>query len=155
MAKPGPRPTPTPLHLLKGASHHRHPKSEPAARPGRTDPPEHLGEAERELWERLAPELEARQLLAPGYALLFEVLVCTAVQWRKARDVLAVTGPVTRGRHDVLVSSPAAREFGRMAALLRAYGAEFGLSPAAVTAIARQQQDAGPPDRADPARFLS
>lgn len=153
MTKPGRRPTPTPLHLLRGASHHRQPSHEPAALPGPVDPPEHLGSVEREVWLELAPELAARKLLAPGYLHTFEILVYSITAWRKARDLLEVTGPLTRGRGDVLVSSPAAREFARFATLVLRYGAEFGLTPSSVTDMARREDEL--PDRADPARFLS
>jgi hypothetical protein len=53
-----------------------------------------------------------------------------------------------------MVTDPASREFSRYAATLRAYGAEFGLTPASVPAIARGDGYQVPAS-ADPRRYLT
>jgi P27 family predicted phage terminase small subunit len=155
VGKRGPLPTPTPLHLLRGnPSKLKLPRNERATCAGHVDPPEYLTEDARKLWERLAPELHTSGLLGPRYLAAFEILIASVIQWRRAHDVLMVTGPLVRGRHDDMVSSPAAREFARFAVLVRAYAAEFGLTPAAVSNIARTEQR-GVIDADDPERYLT
>jgi len=153
MARPGPPPKPKPLRLLEGNPGHKPiPASEPAASPGSVEPPAHLTAESRAVWEGLAAELESKGLLAPRYLLDFEVLCDAVVQYRRAAAVLARTGPVIRGRSDEMVTNPASREFARYAGVILAYGREFGLTPASVTAIARGAAERD--DSASPARLL-
>jgi phage terminase small subunit len=105
------------------------------------------------LWQELAPELVRNHLLAPRYLQHFEMLVFSIIEFRKSADLLRITGPVTRGRGDVLVTSPASRETARWIGNALRLGQEFGMTPSAVTAIAREQDQ--PLDRADPSRLLS
>ena len=155
MGRRGPMPKPTPLRVLEGRrSHHRLPEAEAPATPGPCDPPEHLSAGSRAVWDSLAPELESKGLLAPRYLPSFEILCDAIVHYRTAQRLLASSGPVIQSaRGDgQIVTNPVSREFARYASIVRAYAHDFGLSPAAVTAIAR-----GTPDQADitsPARLL-
>ena len=148
----GPPPKPAPLRVLEGRRAHRPIPVEVPATPGPVDPPEHLAEPSRTVWLALAPELEAKGLLAPRYLPSFEILCDALVHYREAQRLLAATGPLVAGRDGGVVTNPASREFQRYATIVRAYGSDFGLSPAAVTAIAR-----GTPDQSEqrsPARSL-
>jgi hypothetical protein len=61
----------------------------------------------------------------------FKVLCEAAAQCRRASFILASTGPVIPGhRGDQMVTNPASRDLARYANILRAYGAEFGMTPA-------------------------
>lgn len=153
MGRAGPPPKPTPLRILEGnPGKLRVPPEVPPA-PGPCDAPAHISADARAIWEAFAPELEAKGLLAPRYLIAFEVLCDAVVQYRRAAAVLARTGPVIQGRGGEMVTNPAGREFARYGAVIRAYASDFGMSPAALTAIARGGIDA-PVDRASPARLL-
>ena len=153
MGKRGPPPKPTPLRVLegdRGKSRRTKVRPEPAPAPGPCDPPAHLAPESRAVWECLAPELEAKGLLAPRYLDTFEVFCDAFVQYRRAASVLARTGPVVQGRMGELVTNPASREFARYASIVRAFGSDFGLSPAATTAIARGVDSARRPGEPGP-----
>lgn len=155
MGRRGPPPKPGPLRLLEGnRGHVKVPSNpEPVALPGPcSEPPEHLNPEAQSVWRSLAPELEAKGLLAPRYMLAFEVFCDAVVQYRRAEKVLAQTGPLVQGHRGVVVSNPASREFSRYAAIMLVYGREFGFTPASVTAIARGASER--PAEGSPARLL-
>jgi P27 family predicted phage terminase small subunit len=152
MGHRGPPPKPTPLRVLEGNRGHRPLPPEPTPEPGPCDAPEHLSARAKLVWDRLSPELEAKGLLAPRYLETFEMFCEAVVQWRIAAELVARTGPVVTGYRGSVVTNPASREFQRYAVLVRAMGADFGLSPAAVSNIARGTPDQV--DRASPARLM-
>ena len=143
MGRRGPPPKPAPLRLLEGRRAHRPLPVEAPATPGPCDPPEHLSAPAREVWLSLAPELEAKGLLAPRYLPSFEVYCDALVQWRTASRLLSQSGPViTSARGDgQIVTNPVSREFARYACIVRAFGSDFALTPAAVSAMARGTPD--------------
>ena len=127
--------------------------AEPTPEPGECRPPPHLRPDARAVWESLAPELERRGLLAPRYAYTFEVLCTCIAFYRQAAAELARTGLLAEGQRGEQVSHPASREVARFANLVRAYGSDFGLSPSAVTAVARSGFETRP--SCGPGRLLS
>lgn len=134
---------PTPLRVLEGNRSQRRIPEEPAATPGPCDPPAHISPQAREVWLSLAPELESKGLLAPRYLASFEVFCDALVQWRTASRLLTQTGPViasARGDGQI-VTNPVSREFARYACIVRAFGSDFALTPAAVSAMARGTPD--------------
>lgn len=139
--------------MLEGNRAHRPVPKEVPPEPGDCSPPDHLPDAVKAFWTALAPELEAKGLLAPRYLPSFEVLCCAFVEWRKAADLLARTGPLVQGRsrsgQAEVVSNPAAREFVRFGNVVRNAANDFGMTPAALTAIARatEQQTGQSPAR--------
>jgi P27 family predicted phage terminase small subunit len=149
MGKHGPPPKPTPLRILEGNRSHRPLVAETPPAKGDCQPPEHLHSDSAAVWAQLAPELESKGLLAPRYLPAFEVFCDAVVQYRRAAALLARTGPVVAGRDGNVVTNPASREFARYAVIVRAYGADFGMSPAALTAISRlsDQSEHGSPSR--------
>jgi len=100
----------------------------------------------------LAPELEGKGLLAPRYLDTFELFCTAVVHWRRAERLVQQAGPVIQGRMGEVVSNPAAREFARFGTMVRNLGADFGMSPAALTAMAHA--NAKLPDAESPARLL-
>jgi P27 family predicted phage terminase small subunit len=151
MGKRGPLPKPTPLRILEGNRAHRPIVEETPPDQGDCAPPAHLHADSVAIWKQLAPELESKGLLAPRYLPAFEVLCDAIVQYRRAATILARTGPVVNGRNGDVVTNPASREFARYAVLLRNFGSDFGMSPAALTAITKL---ADAPVGASPARLL-
>lgn len=161
MAKPGPKPTPTHLQVLRGHWDRRTMMPEPAAEQGPCPPPDDLDDASREVWEQLRPELETMGLLAPRYSYLFRVLCETVVVNRQAGDLLMRSGPmISEGTADGKrrpVVNPTLRAYRQTTRQLMDLSAEFGLTPASVTALARDAGHARNPetDRGDPRRLLS
>lgn len=152
MGRRGPPPKPAPLRVLEGSRAHRRLPRETPPTPGPCDPPPHLGADARAIWTSLAPELEAKGLLAPRYLFNFEVFCDAVVQYRRAANLLNAAGPIVKGRMGDAVSNPAAREFGRFGQMVRNLGADFGLTPASLTAIARNAAEAS--DGRSPERLL-
>ena len=153
MGKRGPNTKPTPLRVLEGNPGKRRIPAEPTPDRGSVEPPSDLPEPAAAIWRRLAPELEAKGLLAPRYLETFEVFCRTFPQWRRAAHLVELGGPVIKGRRDEMVSNPASREFVRFGAMIRAFGSDFGLSPASLSEIARAE-DQRNYTASDPARFL-
>jgi P27 family predicted phage terminase small subunit len=150
----GRRQKPTPLRLLEGNPGKRRIVPETPPERGPCDPPEHLVPAERDVWLRLAPELVAKGLLAPRYVDTFALFCRSVVAGQRAGAVLGAAGPMISA-DGLLVANPAGREFRQYAHLARALAADFGMSPAALTAIARasaEAEQAGGPR--GPARLL-
>lgn len=154
MGRRGPNPKPAPLRVLEGNPSKRRIPDEPEAERGPCDAPQHLVTEARAVWQRLAPELEAKGLLAPRYMEAFEVFCNATVAYRRAATLVARAGPVIE-RDGIVVSNPASREFARYASLMRAFGSDFGLTPAAVTAIARGDSYQPNVSTGDPRRLLS
>ncbi len=144
---------PSALRLLEGNPGKRKIVPEPAAAPGDCEPPPELSEAARRVWETLAPELEGVGLLAPRYTGQFAMFCEAFAAWRRSADLVALAGPLVM-RGDVLVSNPASREFARFGYLSRALGADFGLSPSAVTGLGRAMAEQLEPGQRSPSRLL-
>lgn len=144
-------PKPTPLRLLHGNPGKRAIPPETPPSPGPTRPPPGLSPPAAAVWERLAPELVAKKLLAPRYVDSFAVLCESVIAWQRAAALLAAAGPVVQ-RDGMLVSNPASREFARFAYLVRAGAVEFGLTPASLTAMSRANETPEAPG--GPARLL-
>jgi P27 family predicted phage terminase small subunit len=151
MGRRGPPPKPAPLRLLEGNPSKRRVPREPSPTPGACPAPTFLDAREREVWERLVPELEAKKLMAPRYQDNFANLCRSIVAGQRAGELLAVAGPVVQ-RDGALVSNPASREFRLYAHLTRLLGADYGLTPAALTNIARANEQPDAPG--GPARLL-
>jgi phage terminase small subunit len=158
MAKrPGPRPKPSPLRALEGrtAPSHGYRADEKAAEPGPFTTPDYLGVEGAAFFDQFAPELERAGLLRPRYVPAYAL---TAVApyvyaercWRLLRD----SPPLIKGRGDALVANPLGREFRTTVKLMLAGFAEFGMTPAAVTDLARRADEYRHDDPAA-ARLLS
>lgn len=150
-------PEPRPLKLLKGETRpSRVPSSEPEAEPGAVRCPDWLGDDAAAIWASYADELQVAGLLRPRNIDMFAVFCSAISEWRKAAHVMAMTGPIIKGRDQAMVSNPASREFARYSEIVRRYAIEFGMTPGAVTAMGRQLED-GRRARSDmdPARLLS
>jgi P27 family predicted phage terminase small subunit len=154
MGRRGPNPKPAPLRAIEGNRGKRRIPNEPQAEPGPCEAPAHMIAEARAVWDRLAPELESMGLLAPRYMEAFEVFCNATVAYRRAAVLVARAGPVIE-RDGQVVSNPASREFARYASLMRAFGSDFGLTPAAVTAIAHGESYQPAVSTGDPRRLLS
>lgn len=137
MGERGPAPKPTRLRVLEGNPSHR-PLPMNEANPRRIMPscPSWLSlEAKRE-WHRIAPKLFALGLLTEvdGRAL---ALYCDAMAtWKEARAILHKKGLTFTTPSGYKQQRPEVAIARNSALLVRAFGAEFGLTPSARTRIA-------------------
>jgi P27 family predicted phage terminase small subunit len=154
---PGPRPQPTALKVLKGerAPSRGVPRWEPEAEPGPIDRPVYLVGLAAELWDTFAPELVRLRLVAPRSAWALGMFCESVANWMRAAELLRSTGPLIKGREGQIVTNPASREFARFAELSRRFGAELGMTAAAVASIGRNLDGSQRTDQLDPARLLT
>ena len=157
MAKrPGPRPKPSPLRALEGrtAPSHGYRADEPAAEPGAFETPGWLGDEAAAFFDEHAPEAERAGLLRPRYVPAYALGVANFVYARRCWELLRDSPPLLRGRGDVLVANPLGREFRNTTKVTLGIFAEFGMTPAAVTDLARRASD-GYRDDPQATRLLS
>jgi P27 family predicted phage terminase small subunit len=138
MGKREPRPKPTAVRLLHGGRKDRINLAEPQPPEGDVTAPDTLTEGAREVWDRLAPDLIARNVLTPWDVDEF-VGFCDAVARRddaiaklaQHGDVIAAkvfdrSGQLTGHR---LVTSPWFQVWKAANDAVLRYGARFSLSP--------------------------
>jgi P27 family predicted phage terminase small subunit len=137
--------------LLKGETRpSRVPAWEPEAERGPVPVPAHLSAEAAEVWHQYAAELEQVGLLRPRNADTFAIWCSAVALWRRAAAGLADAPLVVEGERGAPVTNPLSRDFTRYAEVVRRFGIEFGMTPAAVTAIGRAvaaQQGDRPPER--------
>jgi len=85
----------------------------------------------RRLWRSLAPELIRLGLLTPLDRAAFAGYCQLYARWRQAERVLAVEGETIPGHRGVLRKHPMLTVARQALELMRKFGEEFGLSPAA------------------------
>ena len=137
MGKRGPKKTPTHLALVRGARKDRINNQEPQPSEGDIVAPVGLSEAAAEVWDRLAPDLIAKEVLTPWDVDEF-VGFCDAVARRdKARAKLDADGEVIEAAvfdHGKptgtrIVLNPWWQVWKASNDAVMKYGARFGLSP--------------------------
>ena len=130
--KPGPRPTPTNLQLLRGADKSdkkRVNNVEPQPREANLVMPEWLPAEARSIWAETAPELAAMHLsFAADSEALATYCIFTLLK-RRALELVEGSNVVLRGRDGNIVTNPAAREARSLGLVALAFAREFGLTP--------------------------
>lgn len=154
MSRPGPKPKPTRLKVIRGEWDHRTMMPEPQAEFGECPPPPDLAAPARKIWEDLGPELVRKGLLCPRYANEFRAYCTAEAELLRVESRLAESGAIVPGKDGYLVSAPAAREFRYFAQLTHQLGAAFGLTPLAVTQLAHAAHDSLKQERGEPDRLL-
>lgn len=140
---PSPKPKPPTLKLIEGRGNGRDSGGRPVkAAPAfvRLPPtaPEFLPDEARAEWERVVPELERLQLLKPVDRAALTAYVLTWQRLVDAQQIIAVEGMTAHDdktgkvqRHPALVTIEAASKE------LRAWAAEFGLTPSAEARVSK------------------
>ena len=146
MGARGPAAQPTNLRILRGNPGKRPlPKAEPKPTPKAPEPPALLKREALEEWHRLAPELERLGLLTviDGAAL---AAYCQAYRrWIQAERRVSREGLVLDSKSRYAQAHPAMGIAQRSLQIMRAFMAEFGLTPAS-----RSRISATPPTGPDP-----
>jgi phage terminase small subunit len=152
MSKPGPKPEPAEIKLIKGNPGKRPIEPSPQPTPVAPKPPSWLLPEAKKRWKELAPELEQLGLLTKADGLTFSMMLthyALAVDalrqlksWKKEIGNLGYNDlPLTikrsidklplviKGSKDTYLANPLLRILRDHSALFKAYMAEFGLSP--------------------------
>jgi P27 family predicted phage terminase small subunit len=144
--KPGPRPQPTELRLLHGAHPGRLNTDTPV--PSASEPvlPEWVDDTTREIWEHTVAELRIMGVLSSADSaalLVYSEAVAKFIEAAKLVDQLG--GILVRGRRgEAPVKNPALQVMRDQGQLVRAYAAEFGLTPAAGLTVQPTPPPGGP-----------
>lgn len=147
MAKPGPTPQPRRLLLLHGRGDGKDSAGRPVPIPppfkrSAPNPPTWLSREAKAEWRRVAPGLERLDLIKPeDRATLAAYCECWARYVQAVRlystEGLVLTNPTTGRKHQ----HPAVQIANTAAAQLRAYAAEFGLTPSAERNVSKRNDD--------------
>lgn len=121
---PGRKPKPPVLKLIEGNRGKRPIPKTPAPPPGMPTPPPGLCAIARAEWRRAAPMLHKMGLLNPLYRAAFEGYCLQYANRRRAMQLLNSKGLMI-GK----VKNPAAQLFRDADAAVRAWCAEFGMTP--------------------------
>lgn len=144
----GGKPKPTSLKILHGNPGKRPLNDrEPEAKPEIPEPPDHMTERQREIWNRFGREMKAAGVLTKLDAVAYEMLCRAYVASVEAAEKVAEHGPVWMEKGDGKIPKFAYspywavqnREEKKLLALL----AEFGLTPSSRTRIKVDKEDKG------------
>jgi P27 family predicted phage terminase small subunit len=132
----GRKPTPTKLKLLRGNPGKRKLPREPEPQSMIPDCPPHLDALARAEWQRIVPELAALNLLT-GLDRAALAAYCQAwSRWIAAEQQLQAQGAVILAPSGYPIQNPQLAIANKALAQLRAFAAEFGLSPASRSRVA-------------------
>ncbi len=157
MGRRGPPAKPTALKLIAGnPGKRRLNEREPKPSAGSPHCPEWLSVEARKVWKRLVPQLRAMRVLTLVDADALAAYCHTYVRWRDAEDFLSKHGAVyplrdEQGRVKCMQQFPQVSIARNLLLVLRAYQQEFGLTPAARSRIAVQDE---PAQASDASRWL-
>lgn len=144
MSKPGPRPTPTKLRVLKGETRpSRLNAKEPVVADGEIRPLLPLSDLAQVVWNAVVASLSGSRVLSPADAPLLGVFcehyamhheMIWHLRTLAAKDA-AFLVPGKHGNGTDQVKNPLVAMIRQEAALIRSYGLEFGLTPSARTGL--------------------
>jgi P27 family predicted phage terminase small subunit len=146
MTRPGPKPTPTHLRMLRGDRKDRINTAEPKPRKQRARVPAWLSPDARAVWQRTAKQLDAMGLLYAADEDVIVAYVHAVVNYRKATKIVEELGLLVEGRRDGLVTNPAVRVQRDAATLIRMLAAELGLTPSARSRLSVEEGSDGDAD---------
>jgi P27 family predicted phage terminase small subunit len=157
--KPGTKPTPTALKLIKGNPGRRPlPKREPKPRRGIPPCPEQLDARARAEWERITPELYAAGILTTIDGAVLAAYCTAYSRYMDAEDALDRMRERDRLNHalmiktknDNAIQNPLVGVSNRAMMLMLRFAAEFGMTPAARAHIIEAlDSDGNEPDKAE------
>ncbi len=142
--KPGRKPQPTHLRLIKGNPGKRAlSRSVEVPMAEVPEPPDHLNEEAVAEWHRIAPGLHALKLLAPCDVAALAAYCMAYSRWRQAERAIAemakrdmLTGGLMIKTHNGnAIQNPLVGTANKAASDMVRYAAEFGMTPSARTRI--------------------
>lgn len=130
--KPGPPKTPTALRVLKGNPSRRPlPKAEPAPTKGAPNEPTWLDPEGKAEWRRIVPALDKIGMLTQVDRAGLAAYCSTWSMFVAARRAVEREGTTIVTDKGQVVTNPDANLVVKLAATIRAYCQEFGLTPSA------------------------
>jgi len=129
------------LKLVAGNPGHRPiNRREPQPRSGAPRCPAWLGAEGHAVWKRLVPELKAMGVLSRADGEALAALCQAYVRWRQAEEFIDKHGPVfplrdEKGQIRCMMPFPQVAIARHMAALVKGYLQEFGMTPASRSRI--------------------
>ena len=152
MGKRGPAPKPTALRILHGDRKDRINTEEPVPRDGELEPPEGMSAIALDVWHYTLAEMGTMRIAKPADRDAL-VAYCEAVaQHRRASELLAHSEILIKGQKGNVVRNPAVQMQRDAAMTIKAFAAEFGLTPRARAEFTAPRRS---PDAGDPERLLS
>lgn len=139
-----PRPLPTAIHEMRGNPSKRPlNKSEPKPAPVfiLPEPPEHLGDYGMKEWSRVGPILMQNNLLTEADLSIFEAYCMNVQILVISAQSIDEDGLTVRGERGGHVRNPALAAFGQASTAIRAFAAEFGMSPSSRSRIKLPSDD--------------
>jgi P27 family predicted phage terminase small subunit len=150
---PGPPPTPTRLHLLRGNPSHLSRRQlhkgepQPARGDACPDPPAFLDQYAAEEWRRVAPELWNLGLLTVLDHMTFAVYCRSVGRWLQAEELLANADPVVEGSADNQVVNPLIKIAIESARNVVRFAGEFGMTPSSRARVRAGVDPPRPPSK--------
>ena len=155
MGKRGPAPAPTALKLVKGERKDRINRREPKPRAGLPSPPEELDDAVRAIWDYTIGEIEIMRTATPADRDALVAYCEAVVIHRRASAELAEVGLTLEGAKGNTVRNPLVQIQRDAAMTIKAFAAEFGLSPRSRSEFEVPEARDGASSTRDPGRLLS
>jgi P27 family predicted phage terminase small subunit len=146
MGKRGPQPKPTNLRLLHGDRKDRINSEEPVPSDGLPVCPSYASDEVREVWDYTLGELTVMKCATPADRDALVAFCEAVVLHRKASEAIARGDLLIDGMHNTRIRNPMVLIQKDAAAQIRAFGQEFGLTPAARSQIrmgGTEKSDAG------------
>jgi P27 family predicted phage terminase small subunit len=132
----GPSPKPTNLKLLQGNPGKRAlNRNEPKPSVELLAAPDNLSDGAKTEWVRMSGILAHLGLLTAIDGTAFEAYCTVVARWRDAEEALKKTGPVVKSPSGYPMLSPYYCVANQSLAQMRAYLAEFGMTPSARSRI--------------------
>lgn len=150
MAPPGPRPKPTVLRLLDGGHRERVNPAEPVPRSALPMPPAYMTEPALTVWHRVVAELDVMGIATAADADALACLVEAVVTHERASALVAEEGMLVVGTQGTRIRHPALSVQRDAAKTVRAFCAEFGLTPSARSRVVVRLTPAEPNPFAGP-----
>lgn len=137
---PGPAPRPTALKLLDGNPGKR-PLNQNEPKPAQVIPkcPTHLDDIAKKEWKRLAPVLSRMRVLTEADAIMLSTLCLTYSRLIQAQEALGKSSLLIKTGSGYVQQSPLIGIISTCTQQIATLCREFGLSPAARTRIAAEQ----------------
>lgn len=153
MAKVAGSGAPTALKILRGGHPERINTDEPQPQPGVPECPSRDPKV-REVWDYTVRQLLVMRTLTMGDRDALHAYCEQVVAHRQAAKMIREDGPIVQTPRG-MVKHPATSLLRESAAMIRAIGRDFGLTPAARTAIKVADQQPTKQTQAGPSRLLS
>lgn len=129
MTRPGPKPAPTQLRIVRGDRPDRINTKEPKAPKSVPRCPAWLSADAKKIWRRTVKQLESMQILSEADQDVICAYVNAVVLYERATKIVDEVGVLVEGRRDGMVKNPAVQVQRDQAQLIRQLGSELGLTP--------------------------